>query len=459
MLSSLIALRNRVRRLPIVRKIKGLDLAGKVFLVGGALRELALARLPNDYDFAIERASDLRAFEKVFGAHAFLLGKRPAQTHRIVAGDVTLDITMLQGGLEADLLRRDFTINAMAYDVKGESIIDPLQGWKDLEGGVIRYPRKESLEEDPLRMVKAIRHLAAMRGFSLAPEVNAAISDNGAWIHRAAAERIKYELDLILLAKDVHRGVEALRRTGLLFEIFPELKSLLDLDREKGLEPQALGHTLGAYQYMGRVRRFHPLTDREAKHVAYALLFHDLGKAQTFSWDEEKGQVHFIYHERFSCEIASTIMARLRFGASEARAILNLIENHMRLFLISNRNATEKATRRLVYKMEDLTPSLVWLTLLDLYGSSKGRENASSRGVRQKCREVLAAHAERLKDPLPHIVDGYDLMALGFTQGPTLGRVLQEIREKQIAGEMTGKEEALEYARNAASEDVSAVPS
>ncbi len=459
MLSSPIALRNRVRRLPIVRKIQGLELAGRVFLVGGALRELALARLPNDYDFAIERASDVMALEKVFGAHAFLLGKRPAQTHRIVAGDVTLDITLLQGGIETDLLRRDFTINAMAYDVKEESIIDPLQGWKDLEGGVIRYPRKESLEEDPLRMVKAIRHLSAMKGFSLAPEVAAAISGNGAWIHRTAVERIKYELDLILLAKHVHRGVEALRRTGLLFEIFPELRGLLELDVEKGLEPQALGHTLGAFEYMGRVRRFHPLTDREAKNVGYALLFHDLGKAHTFSWDEEKGQVHFLYHERLSCEIASTIMARLRFAASEARAISSLIENHMRLFLISNRNATEKATRRLVYKMEDLTPSLVSLTLLDLYGSSKGRDNASARGVKEKCREVLAAHVERLKDPLPRIVDGHDLMALGFTEGPVLGRMLQEIREKQIAGEITGKEQALEYARNAARSLVPAVHS
>ena len=449
MLSSPIALRNRVRHLPIVRKIEGLNLTGKVFLVGGALRELALTHLPNDYDFAMEASSDLRALEKVCGARAFLLGKRPAQTHRIVSGEITLDITLLQGSIDNDLLRRDFTINAMAYDVQGGSIIDPLQGWNDLRERVIRYPRKESLEEDPLRMVKAIRHLSTMKGFSLASEVASAICANKTSIHRTAAERIKYELDLILIAKHVQKGIEALRQTGLLFEIFPELRRLLELDMEKTLEPQALGHTLGAYQYMGRVRRFHPLTDREARQVAYALLFHDLGKAHTFSYDEEKGQVHFLYHERASCEIASAIMTRLRFGASEARAVLNLIENHMRLFLISNSNATEKATRRLVYKMEELTPSLVWLTLLDLYGSSKGRENASSRGVRKKCREVLAAHVERLKAPLPRIVNGHDLMALGFAEGSDLGRTLQEIREKQIAGEMSDREEALEYARQA----------
>ena len=216
-----------------------------------------------------------------------------------------------------------------------------------------------------------------------------------------------------------------------------------------GLDPEALGHTLGAFKYLGRLRRSFPLPDREAKDVGYALLFHDLGKARTFSYDEKKGQVHFFYHERFSREIAAAIMERLRFSGPQTKAVLSLIENHMRIFLISNRDATEKATRRLVYKMEELTPSLVLLTLLDLYGSSRGRENASSRGVRKKCREVLAAHVERLKAPLPRIVDGYDLMALGFAEGPALGRMLEEIREKQIAGEMTGRKEALEYARQA----------
>ncbi len=140
-------------------------------------------------------------------------------------------------------------------------------------------------------------------------------------------------------------------------------------------------------------------------------------------------------------------MERLRFSSSETRAISALIENHMRLFLISNKEATEKATRRLVYRMEELTPSLVCLTLLDLYGSSKGRENASTRQVKKRCREVLAAYEEWKQAPLPRIVTGRDLMALGFAQGPALGRVLQEIREKQIAGEITDKEEAMQYAR------------
>ena len=99
-------------------------------------------------------------------------------------------------------------------------------------------------------MVQAIRHLSTMSGFSLAPEVITAVSENGASTRRAAARRIKYELDLILLAKQVYKGIEALRQTGLLFEIFPELLSLLELDRANRLDPEALGHTLGAFTHL-----------------------------------------------------------------------------------------------------------------------------------------------------------------------------------------------------------------
>lgn len=447
MLLSIESLENRVRKLAVIRRMTGVGFAGRVLLVGGALRELALGQTAHDYDFALELTEDLKIFERIFGNGSFLLGKKPIQTHRIVGGDIAIDLTILEGAVEEDLLRRDFTMNAMAYDIGRGVVIDPLHGWDDLNGKVIRCPRKKAFKEDPLRMLKAIRHLTALRGFTLSPEVTAGITAQSGLIRETAAERIKYELDLIILSRNAHRGIETLARTGLLFEIFPELLPLQEMDKEKGLEPAALGHMLGGFKYTGRTSRFHPLDEKAAKHVGYAFLFHDLGKALTYSYDEEKGRVHFYYHERFSREIAAGIMERLRFSSSETRVISALIENHMRLFLISNKEASEKATRRLVYRMEELTPSLVCLTLLDLYGSSKGRENASTRQVKKRCREVLAAYEEWKQAPLPRIVTGRDLMALGFAQGPALGRVLQDIREKQIAGEITDKEEAMQYAR------------
>ncbi len=254
---------------------------------------------------------------------------------------------------------------------------------------------------------------------------------------------------LIMLSGNTYRGIRTMAETGLLFELFPELIPLGELDREKELDLEVLGHTIGGFRYMARARRLRAFTLAETLHAAWALLFHDLGKPYTFSFDEEKQRVHFFYHERRSSEIAARIMERLRFSAADAKAILTLIENHMRIFLISNDAATERATRRLVYKMGELTPALVFLSLLDLYGNTRGRENESTIQVQSRFRDVLAEFDQWRETPLTPLITGTDLLVLGYTQGPELGRVLQEVRQKQIAGEITEKDTALAFARRA----------
>ena len=202
------SVKERIEKDGVVMKVRRHRFAGAVFLVGGALRELALGSAPNDYDFALERGEDLSAFEKIFGSRGFLLGKKPIQTHRIVAGDIAVDITTIEGSIEEDLRRRDLTINATAYAVGDGTIIDPLHGLKDMEERVLRYPGKESLREDPLRMVKAVRHLAALRGFILDPALKNAIEVNRELIKQTAVERIKYELDLIMLSRNPYKGIK-----------------------------------------------------------------------------------------------------------------------------------------------------------------------------------------------------------------------------------------------------------
>ena len=395
------ALQKRIEGVDVVRTVGSHPWAGPVFLVGGAIRELALGGAPKDYDFALARPEDLRAMEEAFGAPSFLLGKKPLQTHRIVTGDLVLDITLLDRSIGEDLGRRDFTINAVAYDIGDGRLIDPFDGLADMEKRIIRYPRAASLDEDPLRMVKAMRHLAALRGFSLDPALKEALAEKKGLIGRTAAERVKYEVDLIMLSRSPHRAIKAMKETGLLFEVFPELLPLGEMDRARRLRPKALGHTLGGFRHVGKIGRFYPFTERERRLACYGLLFHDLGKPRTFSYDEEKGRVHFYYHERHSRAMASEIMERLRFSSSEARAVLAIVEHHMRVFLISNPEATEKATRRLVYRMEDLVPALVFLTLLDLYGNSGGRENQSTEMVKARCRSCSTGTRNGRAGPSP----------------------------------------------------------
>ncbi len=444
---SLELLRAKITNLNIIEKLSAVTFSGQVYLVGGAIRELALGQEPKDYDFVLERPEDTKKLEELFRVKGFILGKKPMQTFRIVASDAVLDLTFLPDSIERDLARRDFTMNAVGYQLATREIFDPLGGLEDIERRRIRYPHREALKEDPLRMVKAVRHLATLEGFSLDDELQKAMTADKELIISTAPERVKYELDLIMLSRDPHRGIVALQQTGLLFALFPELGALRDMDQEKDFELETLGHTIDGFRYIRKAMQIHPFVEQEIRCACYGLLFHDLGKAHTFSYDESKERVHFFNHEKYSKNLATAIMERLRFSGSEAKTIASLIEHHMRIFLISNKEATEKAVRRLVYRMEELAPALVLLTLLDMYGSSNGEENETTRRVKERCAEVLAAYDEWRREPLPRLLNGYDLLAIGFAEGPELGWILGDIREKQVAGEIAEKDEALGYAR------------
>ena len=419
---------------------------GEVYLVGGAIRELMLGNKPGDYDFALSDARDIKTFESIFHASSFILGKKPIQTHRIVIKDQALDITVLKGNIDEDLRRRDFTINAIAYNIRDNSITNTLQGIEDIHRGIIRYPDKNSITDDPLRMLKAVRHYTMLQDFTLDIDLAQSITELRHLINSVAPERVKYELDLILSSANVAAGMKKLEELGLLVEVFPELDPLKLLDKEQQFTLETFGHTIDGFGYLYKYGRRYNLDAREIRNVGYSLLFHDLGKADTFTYDEEKDAVHFFHHERFSRDIAQSIMERFKFSTQEMKDVLSLIENHMRIFLISNDESTEKALRRVVYKMGNLTPSLVTLTLCDLYGSSGGEKNASTQRVKKRCAEVIEMFAQWKRKPLPKLVTGGDLLLMGFPEGPLIGKCLNDIREKQVAGEIVTKEEAMKYA-------------
>ena len=128
MSASLELLQARIEHLTEIRKLQELTLSGRVYLVGGAIRELALGQVPRDYDFALEDPLDTARLEELLQAKGFLLGKKPIQTYRIVAADTVFDLTFLSNGIDQDLARRDFTMNAIAYELGSRKIFDPFQG-------------------------------------------------------------------------------------------------------------------------------------------------------------------------------------------------------------------------------------------------------------------------------------------------------------------------------------------
>ncbi len=218
------------------------------------------------------------------------------------------------------------------------------------------------------------------------------------------------------------------------------------MDIEKQFSLETYGHTVDGFAFLYSRGTEYVGDPASLKDVGYALLFHDLGKAHTYSYDEKKGLVHFFNHERVSRDIASAVMDRLRFSTHESRRICALIEHHMRIFLISSSDATEKAVRRLIYKMGDLTPLLIVHTLCDMYGSSGGEDNPSTLQVIQNCNAIMSAYHESKKKPLPRLVSGNDLLSMGFAEGRFLGECLDMIRDRQVAGEISTRDEALQIA-------------
>jgi poly(A) polymerase len=441
-------LTERIKEQAVIKKVGSGCFEGNIYLVGGAIREIALGSSPRDYDFIIDQEKDLKVFEVLFGASSFVLGKKPIHTHRIIVGTLSLDINSFEGTVEDDCRRRDFTVNAIAYDLKRDMIVDPLGGLTDLARRTIRCPRSQVLLDDPLRMLKAVRHYATLENFSLDPELIAAVTVLKGHIHESAPERIKSEFDQIITSPMPHEGIKMLEETGLLFEFIPDLEALRKMDEEKGFALGTYRHMVEGFRYLKKYGALYGLPEKDLKSVGYAFLFHDLGKAVTFSYDPEKEAVHFFYHEKYSCNMAERVMEGLRFSAHEIKAVLTLIEHHMRVFLISGSESTERAVRRLVYKMGELTPLLLVHTMCDMYGSSGGSENESTARVESRCKDVLHMYFDWKREPLPVLVSGRDLLSLGFRAGPLVGMILADIRERQISGEIRDKGEALEYAES-----------
>ncbi len=440
-------IKDKIKAIDIIKGLKNRQSKGDIYLVGGSIRELCLSSMPKDYDFALTHSADIEIFEELMGINSFVLGKKPIQTYRIVKGSINIDLTVIEKDLHDDLKRRDFSINAIAYDIKRDTLIDPTEGLKDIKERLIRYVKRENLIDDPLRMLKAIRHFATLKGFVIHEELILAISELKDLIDNVAKERIKYELDQIIVSSRAFDALKIMEQTGLIFEIFPELYELRIMDIEKGFRLETLGHTIDGFRYLHHYASLYNLDQKATLNVGYALLFHDTGKAHTFSYDDNRNLVHFFYHEKFSEDIAMAIMERLHFSTNDIRTIRSLIRNHMRIFLISNQKPTERAIRRVVFKMDNLTPLLVLLTVCDMYGSSGGEDNESTEMVLATCREVMNTFEKLQEEPLPRLVTGYDLIYLGYKEGPSIGNCLSEIQERQISGEILTRDEALKYAR------------
>lgn len=456
-----------------------LDLAAardlEVYLVGGSVRELALGRQAPDLDLAVS-AQTLELAREVATAlnGTFVLLDEKERTARVVNQGEILDLAEFRApSLEGDLQGRDFTINALALNLKeilGAGplrVIDPLGGLEDLSRGLIRMVAAENLAADPLRLLRAYR-FAATHGFSLVPETEAAIRRQAREFSRVAGERVHQELFNLLGVPAAGPILAQMDRVGLLLQIFPELEDLKGVEQNGYHHLDVFHHSLAAVFHLEEVlaapsRYFGDLAGELARYAGLpsrgvllklAALFHDAGKPRVKSRRIDPDRFTFYYHEKVGIEIFAGVVRRLRLSTAETRLVTSLIQLHMRPFLLlpafRERELSFRALGRLVRAARNDLPGLFALAMADSLAGQGPQKPADAE-------EVLADLAdesyhflkERLEpqERLPRLVSGHDLIRLGLKPGPRFREILTAVEEAQWEGAARTREDALRLAR------------
>lgn len=423
-----------------------------LYLVGGAIRDLVLGRQVKDYDFALEKIKMpfLIQLKDILGASLFPMGRgKQERVYRLVKDELTIDFVGIAGNdIGQDLMRRDFTINAFAYAFAEGSFYADGRAINDIKAGRIALVSPQALQADPLRILRAIRYRSTLVGFDLTEPLKEEITRRRALLPSVAPERIRAELDEIILSPLPAQGLRLMHELGLLSCVFPELSPLEGLPQGRHHLTDALSHTIEVVGEADRLAKkgtpfSFRLTEQERLILGYAALFHDLGKPATQSIDEG-GEVHFYGHPQESSRLAQGIMLRLKFASQAREGIILLVENHMRILTLATGEPLDKALRRLIHTMGEEIRLLLLLGLAET-GSQGNGEGGEQGRFMHLCERIWELYEkEDLIAPEP-LLRGRDLLAMGHAPGPLMGEILNEVRQRQIAGELRTTAEALRF--------------
>ncbi len=459
----------------------------QAYLVGGYLRDGLIGRDNEDIDLALSGDAEViaQALIEELGGSYFHLGNEQGVVRVLIQqGPVPLqiDIALLQGTVEQDLLRRDFTIDAMAlpieaFDGKWDpySLIDPTHGYKDLKNRVLRETSPTVFQDDPLRLLRAPR-LAAEIGLTIEPKTEEEIKARAQLLPTVSAERIRDEFCKLLEAPDPAQSIRTLDRLGLLQAFLPEVTALKDVDQPKEHYWDVFDHSvetlaaLDAFFENGELfipsgwegpTLVLPWDLRVEEHfldevgdlprttlMKIAGLFHDLAKPATKTI-EETGRIRFLGHPQMGAEMSKAIMERLRFSSAAISIVSKMVEEHLRPGQWSDGDIpTSKAIYRYFRDLGPVAIDTIYLNLADhLAARGPMLQKDAWRHHIDSIKYVLEKYFEQLeKVSQPKLVTGHDIMErFNLQPGPVIGEMLDAVEEAQADDEISTKEEALEY--------------
>ncbi|MBE6899542.1 MAG: HD domain-containing protein [Ruminococcaceae bacterium] len=419
----------------------------EAFAVGGCVRDSLLGKKP--FDFDVTTSASPEEMKKVFknehvietgikhGTLTVLINGEPVETtsFRVEKGysdNRRPEKVAFVRSLSEDLSRRDFTINALAYNEK-TGVVDLFGGISDLEHGIIRCvgnPDKR-FTEDALRIMRALR-FASVLGFEIEGETAASIRKNCGLLKKISSERISAELSKLICGKNAAKIL--LEHPEPFFVIIPELSVL------KGFDQRHFRHHLDAFGHTAAVLEAVP----PVLELRLAALFHDIAKPLCQTLDES-GTAHYYGHAQISAKLSEEILTRLKFDNETKKAVFELVSRHEDRF-----GAEPNAIKRLLSKIgAESYKKLLCLMKADEYGKREEFRLPESEFEKyRKIADEIIAKEEcfSLKNLA---IGGNDLIMLGFVPGPEIGRTLEHLLDKVINGELPNeKNPLLEAAKN-----------
>ena len=451
----------------ILPRLKG------TYIIGGSVRDLLLGRTPTDYDIAVTGNPEQFA-EKLIAksdGHLVRLGKPGQMIIRVISGDLIFDITSLNGtSIEDNLNQRDFTINAIAYDLYSERIIDCLGGLQDLADKKVRMVSKEIFKKDPVRLIRAYR-IGACLNFEIEAKTATAITSNTKLLKNIAGERIRVELFTMLGTSTSYLYLSQMAISGLLTTIFPDLDRLKGCFQNHHHHFDGFEHTMRAYGHLetllndpGKI-----LPDTSAKIHQYihknkpalikcAILLHDIGKPLMKTLDSS-GKCHFYGHARKSADMAQKISQRLRFSNHERQFIDGIIRNHMKplsLFTAyEKKTLTQKGITRFYKKCGEYTPALLLAAIADTK-AKQNKLNEKNKALKSFLKKMIFEyfyHYQPISDE-PPLVTGRDLIhVFGLTPSPLFRKILDLVDDAKLTKTIENRSEALELIKDVLKND------
>lgn len=429
----------------LIEKIKPYIKNYDSYLVGGYLRDLLSGEISPDRDIAIKCDNLAKLTKKIADElnGSFVELDPVNEIYRVVFGNDYIDFAkLLNNNLIDDIKRRDFTINAITYDINNEKFVDITGGKKDFEEKIIRTYKISNLSDDPLRTLRAIRFQAKL-GFRIDDEIINFIKENNSLILNVAPERIHQELIKTFEGKFLIDALFSMDETGLLDVIFPFFKDI------KKIPPNS-HHHLDLFHHLIETTRNIRINKPELKLAAF---IHDLAKPDCWTIEKDTGRHRFIGHDELGAKKVVPFLKKLKFSNKEIEYISKMVQFHIYpSALMKDENVTERAIIRFIRKIGDDTLDLLELARAD-------RLSARGPAVSDDMVQVNLSNLEKLKEKyfeispklkeMPKLVDGNEIMQiLNLKPSPKLKEIIDEIKELQLEGKINTKEDAINFLKN-----------